>query len=106
MTDEAQQRSMPWDPQAEGILRALVDMVPETMRGLARATARDESELAAQDRGSPAVDPADVIRGWIRTTPPEQRNSLVEVIDSLGFEAETFADDLQSLEGWEDGKDE
>ena len=101
MTDEAGAGRMPWDPAAERILRALVDMVPETMRALARATARDESELAAQDRGVATVDAEDVIRGWIRTTPPEQRDGLVEVIDGLGFEPETFADDLQSLEGWE-----
>ena len=97
---------MPWDPAAERTLRSLVDMVPETMRDLARATAHDESELAAQDRGAPAVDPEDVIRGWIRTTPPEQRDGLVEVIDGLGFEPETFADDLQSAEGWEDEEEE
>lgn len=93
---------MEWDPAAEGVLRALVDMVPETMRELARATARDESELAAQERGGAAVAGEDVIRGWIRTTPPEQRDGLVEVIDGLGFEPEAFADDLQSLTGWED----
>jgi hypothetical protein len=100
VTDEADSR-IPWDPSAERILRALVDMVPETTRQLARATARDESELAAQDRGAETVGPDDVIRGWIRTTPPEQRDGLVEVIDGLGLEPETFADDLQSLEGWE-----
>lgn len=93
---------MPWDQAAEGVLRAFVDMVPETMRELARATARDESELAAQERGADAVRGEDVVRGWIRTTPPEQRDGLIEVIDSLGFEAETFADELQSVEGWED----
>lgn len=93
---------MEWDPAAEGVLRALVDMVPETMRELARATARDESELAAQERGGAAVAGEDVIRGWIRTTPPEQRDGLIEVIDGLGFEPEAFADDLRSLTGWED----
>jgi hypothetical protein len=97
---------MPWDPGAERVLRSLVDMVPETMRELACATARSESELAAQDRGADSVGADDVIRGWIRTTPPEQRDGLVEVIDGLGFEAETFVDDLQSLEGWEDGEEE
>lgn len=97
---------MPWDPAADGVLRALVDMVPESMRELARATARDESELAAQDRGSEAVAGEDVIRGWIRTTPPEQRDGLIEVIDGLGFEPETFSDDLQSAEGWEDEEDQ
>ena len=105
MSDETASR-VPWDPAAERILRALVDMVPETMRELARATARDESELAAQDRGAEAVGTDDVIRGWIRTTPPEQRAGLVAGIDSLGLEAETFADDLQSLEGWEDTAEE
>ncbi len=97
---------MPWDPAAESILRALVDMVPESMRELARATARDESELAAQDRGGETVAGEDVIRGWIRTTPPEQRDGLIEVIDGLGFEPETFSDDLQSAEGWEEGEEE
>ncbi len=93
---------MEWESAAESVLRSLVDMVPETMRELAKATARDESELAAQDRGAAIVAGEDVIRGWIRTTPPEQRDGLVEVIDGLGFEPETFADDLQSAEGWED----
>ncbi len=102
MTDEGPQRSMPWEPAAESVLRSLVDMVPESMRGLARATARDETELAAQDRGAAIVAGDDVIRGWIRTTPPEQRDGLVEVIDSLGFEPETFADDLGSAEGWDE----
>ena len=97
---------MPWDPAAESILRALVDMVPESMRELARATARDESELAAQDRGGETVAGEDVIRGWIRTTPPEQRDGLIEVIDGLGFEPETFADDLRSAEGWEEEEEE
>jgi hypothetical protein len=104
VTDET--RAMRWDPSADGVLRALVDMVPETMRELARATARDESELAAQERGADAVAGEDVVRGWIRTTPPEQRDGLVDVIDGLGFEAEMFADDLQSLEGWEEGDEE
>lgn len=97
---------MRWEPSAESVLRALVDMVPDTMRELARATARDESELAAQERGVEGVDGEDVIRGWIRTTPPEQRDGLIEVIDGLGFEPESFAEDLQSLEGWEDEGEE
>lgn len=103
MTGEAEaQGTMPWDPGAERILRALVDMVPDTLKGLARATARDESELAAQERGSATVETSDVIRGWIRTTPPEQRDGLVAVIDSLGLEPEDYADDLEVVEGWED----
>lgn len=99
-------RSMLWDPAAEGVLRALVDMVPESMRELARATAGDESELAAQERGVEAVAGEDVIRGWIRTTPPEQRDGLIEVIDGLGFEPEVFADDLRSAEGWEEEEEQ
>lgn len=99
-------RSMAWDPAAEGMLRALVDMVPENMRELAIATARDESELAAQDRHEETVGPSDVIRGWIRTTPPEQRDGLVEVIDALGFDPQLFEADLSSAEGWEEGDEE
>lgn len=103
MTGKAETPSaMPWDPTAERTLRALVDMVPDTMKQLARATARDESELATAERGAATVEAEDVIRGWIRTTPPEQRDGLVEVIDGLGFEPEDFADDLGSLEGWDD----
>jgi hypothetical protein len=104
--DETGASRMPWDPAAERILRALVDMVPQTMRELARATARDESEIAAQDRGVDAVGADDVIRGWIRTTPPEQRDGLVEVIDGLGFEAQEFEAELRSLEGWETEEEE
>ncbi len=93
---------MNWDGNAERTLRSLADMVPATLRELATAAARDESELVASDRGSSEVLAEDVVRGWIRTTPPEQRNGLVAVIDSLGFEVELFADDLQSAEGWSD----
>jgi len=91
---------MRWDNQAERTLRTLADMVPATLRELATAAARDESELVASDRAGDEVRVEDVVRGWIRTTPPEQRNGLVAVIDELGFDVELFADDLQSDEGW------
>ena len=94
--------TMRWDGTAEQTLRSLADMVPATLRELATAAARDESELVASDRESDEVMTEDVVRGWIRTTPPEQRNGLVAVIDSLGFDVELFADDLQSDEGWSD----
>ncbi len=94
--------TMRWDDNAERTLRSLADMVPATLRELATAAARDESELVASDHESEEVMTEDVVRGWIRTTPPEQRNGLVEVIDSLGFDVELFADDLQSAEGWSD----
>lgn len=94
--------TMRWDGHAERTLRSLADMVPATLRELARAAARDESELVASDRGAAEVMVEDVVRGWIRTTPPEQRNGLVAVIDELGFDVELFADDLQSDEGWAD----
>lgn len=94
--------TMRWDGNAERTLRSLADMVPATLRELATAAARDESELVASDRESAEVLTEDVVRGWIRTTPPEQRNGLVAVIDSLGFDVELFAEDLQSAEGWSD----
>jgi len=93
---------MRWDGQAERTLRTLADMVPATLRELATAAARDESELIASDRAADEVMVEDVVRGWIRTTPPEQRNGLVAVIDELGVDVELFADDLQSDEGWAD----
>ncbi|MEA2661298.1 MAG: hypothetical protein QOH08_870 [Chloroflexota bacterium] len=93
---------MRWDAHAERTLRSLSDMVPATVRELAAAAARDESELVASDRAADEVAVEDVVRGWIRTTPPEQRNGLVAVIDELGFDVELFADDLQSDEGWAD----
>ena len=93
---------MHWDDGAERTLHTFADMVPTTLRELASAAARDESELVATDRGAGEVGTEDVVRGWIRTTPPEQRNGLVAVIDQLGFEVELFADDLQSDEGWDD----
>ncbi len=91
---------MNWDGNAERTLRSLADMVPATLRELATAAARDESELVASERDSDEVLTEDVVRGWIRTTPPEQRNGLVAVIDGLGFDVELFAEDLQSAEGW------
>lgn len=93
---------MEWEQGAERVLSALTAMVPEGLRPLAEATGREESELVASDRGATAVAADDVVRGWIRTTPPEQRNGLVEVIDDLGFDPELFADELQDLGDWEE----
>ena len=55
--------TMHWDGQAERTLRSLADMVPATLRELASAAARDESELVASDRGAPEVMVEDVVRG-------------------------------------------
>lgn len=107
MSDDGRGTSgMAWDPGAEAVLSALALMVPETLRALAGAAARDESEAVASDRDSATVGRDDVIRGWIRTTPPEQRNGLVAIIDDLGFDVELFAEDLQSEGDWpEDAPD-
>ena len=93
---------MEWDEAAEGVLAVLCRMVPETLRELARSAARDEAESAASDRGAASVSVDDVIRGWIRTTPPDQRDGLVAVIEQLGLEPEIYENDLQSDEGWEE----
>ena len=91
-----------WDGNAERTLRSLADMVPATLRELATAAARDEAEQVASGRDSDEVLTEDVVRGWIRTTPPEQRNGLVAVIDGLGFDVQLFAEELQSAEGWDE----
>lgn len=93
---------MSWTEAADSLLVALVRMVPETLRDLAGASARDESEAAAEQRGASEVDVDDVVRGWIRTTPPEQRNGLIAVLESLGLEPERYADELESAEGWDE----
>ena len=93
---------MQWDDTAEGVLATLCCMVPETIRELARASAHDESEVVASERGAASVSVDDVVRGWIRTTPPEQRDGLVAVIESLDLEPERYVDELESGEGWEE----
>ena len=93
---------MNWSEPADSVLVALVRMVPETLRELASASARDESEAVAEQRGASEVEVDDVVRGWIRTTPPEQRNGLVAVIEQLGLEPEIYETELQSDEGWEE----
>ena len=93
---------MNWSDSADSVLQALVRMVPETLRELAGASARDESEAVAEQRGASEVEVDDVVRGWIRTTPPEQRNGLIAVIESLGLEPETYVEELESAEGWEE----
>lgn len=95
---------MSWSDEAEQILTAFTRMVPESVRSLAEASARAESEIAAGERQSSEVEPADVVRGWIRTTPPEQRDALVVVIEDLGFQPELFAEDLESPSGWGEGE--
>ena len=93
---------MDWDETAEGVLATLCRMVPDTIRELARAAAHDEAESVASERGDVSVTVNDMLRGWIRTTPPEQRNGLVAVIESLGLEPEDYADELESNEGWDE----
>jgi uncharacterized protein DUF2621 len=93
---------MEWDETAEGVLATLCRMVPETIRELAKSAAHDEAEAVASERGAASVSLDDVIRGWIRTTPLEQRNGLVAVIESLGLEPEIYENELQSDEGWEE----
>ncbi|HEY3127277.1 MAG TPA: DUF2621 family protein [Candidatus Limnocylindria bacterium] len=93
---------MNWSEAADSILLALVRMVPETLRELAGASARDESEAVAEQRDASEVEVDDVVRGWIRTTPPEQRNGLIAVLESLGLEPERYAEELESPEGWDD----
>ena len=93
---------MTWSDAADSMLLALVRMVPETLRELAVASARDESEAVAEQRGASEVEVDDVVRGWIRTTPPEQRNGLIAVIESIGLEPERYAEELESPEGWDE----
>ena len=93
---------MNWSDVADSVLNALVGMVPETLRELAGASARDESEAVAEQRGASEVEVDDVVHGWIRTTPPEQRNGLVAVLENLGLEPERYAEELESAEGWDD----
>jgi hypothetical protein len=93
---------MEWDESAEGVLATLCRMVPDTIRELARAAAHDEAESVAGERGAAGVTVDDVVRGWIHTTPPEQRNGLVAVIESLALDPELYADELESGEGWEE----
>ena len=96
---------MDWSEAAENLLATLARMVPETVRELASAAAHDEAEAIAQDDGSTEVGADEVMRGWIRSTPPEQRNGLVAVIEDLGLEPERYADDLENAEGWNDDED-
>ena len=93
---------MSWSEAADSMLLALMRMVPETLRELAGASARDESEAVAEQRGASEVEVDDVVRGWIHTTPPEQRNGLIAVIESLGLEPERYAEELESAEGWDE----
>ena len=93
---------MTWSEGAENLLVALVRMVPESLRQLAGMSARDEAEAIASERSATEVDVDDAMRGWINTTPPDQRNSLIAVIESLGLEPERYAEELESAEGWDE----
>ncbi|HKW77846.1 MAG TPA: hypothetical protein VJQ09_02030 [Candidatus Limnocylindria bacterium] len=91
---------MEWTDRAQGLMEALGRMVPEALRQLAMLSAREEAEGIASSEGSGSVDVDEAMRGWIRTTPPEQRNGLIAVIESLGLEPERYAEDLENAEGW------
>ena len=87
---------MTWDERAEELLDALLRMVPDTFRSLAEGAARVEAEGYASERGASSVDTDDVVRGWIDTTPPDQRNGLVAVLEELGIDPEAYAEELQA----------
>ena len=93
---------MEWTEGADSLLEQLARMVPETLRQLATVSARDEAESIVSEAGGDEVDIDEAMRGWIRITPPEQRNGLVAVIESLGLEPERFAEELESSEGWDE----
>jgi hypothetical protein len=86
---------MDWERSAEDLLGAFLRMVPETYRPLAETSARAEAEAVAAARGD-TVTVDDVVRGWIASTPADQRNGLVEVLDALGFDPETYAEELEA----------
>ena len=96
---------MNWDAAANEVLAQLTHMVPETFRELAAATARDEAEAIADERAVSAVGGEDVVRAWIRTTPPDQRDALVDIIEAVGYDPLSFAGELESAEGWEEPTD-
>jgi len=97
---------MEWSEGAENLMTALGKMVPETLRMLAQMSAKDEAESIASERGADEVDVDDAMRGWIRVTPPDQRNGLIAVIESLGLEPERYVDDLENAEGWDEDDDD
>ena len=97
---------MEWSEGAEHLVTALGKMVPESLRMLAQMSAKDEAEAIASDRGASEVDVDDAMRGWIRVTPPDQRNGLIAVIESLGLEPERYGEDLENADGWEDEDDD
>jgi len=97
---------MNWTEDADSLITALARMVPETLRELATMSARGEAEDIVTEAGRDEVDVDEAMRGWIRTTPPEQRNGLIAVIDSLGLEPERYAEDLENAEGWDDEESE
>lgn len=97
---------MNWEREAELALEQLTRMVPETYRELARANARAEAEVAAGEREAASVGPEDVIVGWIRMTPAEQRDGLVAIIESLGHDPLEYTDELEAPEqGYEEPDD-
>ncbi|TMD60984.1 MAG: DUF2621 family protein [Chloroflexi bacterium] len=87
---------MSWTEAAEDLLAALLRMVPDTFRSLAEGAARVEAEGFAGERGAGAVDTDDVVRGWIETTPADQRDSLVAVLEELGIDPELYAEALSA----------
>jgi hypothetical protein len=85
---------MPWEERADEFLGALLGMVPDTLRALAEGAVRAEAEGYAAERGGSAVETDDVVRGWIATTPPDQRDGLVAVLEELGLDPEAYAEEL------------
>lgn len=95
---------MNWDDGADELLAALLRMVPDTYRALAEGAARMEAEGYASERGAASVGTDDVVRGWIETTPADQRNGLVAVLEELGVDPEQYAEEL-SAEPDEEGEE-
>jgi hypothetical protein len=85
---------MHWEQTADDLLGALLAMVPDTYRSLAEGAVRAQAEGYAAERGRNGVEPDDVVRGWIATTPADQRDGLVAVLEELGLDPETYAEEL------------
>ncbi len=80
--------TMPWTPNADGLVRRAVRRVPLVFRGSARKriTGRAEGLALAEDDDQVALPHA--VRGLIDSTPGFQRSALIEFLTDEGVAAE------------------
>ncbi|MDD5541865.1 MAG: DUF2621 family protein [Acidobacteriia bacterium] len=87
---------MNWSTEATTQFESMLNDVPAMMRGMARSMASAEAERVAAERGATEVSVDDLIRGMIRATPSDFRETVKQLLQGHGIDPATYASEFGS----------